>query len=115
SAGLTFVVKDEAIQVFTVEKARELLTTRVYYLGDIVQGVGPFGGSLQWGPFLDYQQTMANVKVIIEAIQNGIDPLSWKDKGGGPGTNTFHFPTMSIIVRASTEVHASLSTRFGGR
>src|SRR6476620_1690104 len=67
--GLTFVVKDETIQVVTVEKARGMLVTRVYYLGDVVQGVGPFGGSLTWGPYLDYQQTMANVGVVIDAIE----------------------------------------------
>mgnify|MGYP003345477235 CR=1 FL=1 len=47
--GLTFVVKDEIIQVVTVEKARNMLVTRVYYLGDLVQGVGPFGGVARWG------------------------------------------------------------------
>jgi hypothetical protein len=114
SAGLTFVVKDEAIQVVTVERARDLLVTRVYYLGDVVQGVGPFAGSLTWGPFVDHQQTMANVKLIIDAIQSSVDPLSWRERDG-PGSITFHFPSMSIIVRASTEVHATLGSKFGGR
>ncbi|HJZ58251.1 MAG TPA: hypothetical protein VKE74_25135, partial [Gemmataceae bacterium] len=85
--GLTFVVKDEMIQVVTVEKARDMLVTRVYYLGDVVQGVGPFSGSLTWGPYLDYQQTMANVQVLTDSIQDSIDPLSWK-KNGGPSTVT---------------------------
>ena len=112
--GLTFVVKGEAIQVVDVVRARDMLVTRVYYLGDVVQGVGPFGGALRWGTFLDYQQTMANVQVVMDAIQSGIDPLSWKDKGG-PGTVTFHFPSMSLIVRASSEVHASLGSKLGGK
>jgi hypothetical protein len=111
--GLTFVVKGETIQVMTVEKARDTLATRVYYLGDIVQGVGPFGGSLTWGPFLDYQQTMANVQLVMDSIQSSVDPLSWKAKGG-PGTITFHYPSMSIIVRASAEVHSALGSKIGG-
>jgi len=110
--GLTFVVKDEAIQVVTVEKARDMLVTRVYYLGDLVQATGPFGGAPQWGTFLDYQQTMANVETIVKSITKSIDPLSWKESGG-PGTVTFHYPSMSIIVRASAEVHASLSSKMG--
>ena len=110
--GLTFVVKDEIIQIVTVEKAREMLVTRVYYLGDVVQGIGPFGG-LNWGPFVDYQQTMQNVKMIMDSITSSIDPLSWRDKSG-PGSITFHFPSMSIIVRASTEVHATLGAKIGG-
>ncbi|MBA4063703.1 MAG: hypothetical protein C0501_08320 [Isosphaera sp.] len=112
--GLTFVVKDQVLQVVDVEKARNMLTTRVYYLGDLVTGVGPFAGSLTWGPFLDFQQTAANVDTIIKAITSSIDPLSWKDKGG-PNSITFHVPSMSLIVRASTEVHASLGSKLGGR
>jgi hypothetical protein len=113
--GLTFVVKDETIQVVTVEKARGMLVTRVYYLGDVVQGVGPFpGGPLIWGPQIDYQQTMSNVQVIIDAIETSVDPLCWK-KNGGPCTITFHYPSMSIIVRAPAEVHATLSSKIGPR
>jgi hypothetical protein len=111
--GLTFVVKDEAIQVVTAEKARDMLVTRVYYLGDLVQGVGPFGGAPQWGTFLDFQQTTANVETIVKSIQASVDPLSWKERGGA-GTITFHFPSMSIIVRASAEVHATLGSKMGG-
>lgn len=111
--GLTFVLKDETIQVVTVEKARDMLVTRVYYLGDLVQGVGPFGGALTWGPLVDYQQTMSNVQLVLDSIQDSIDPLSWK-KRGGPCTVTFHFPSMSLIVRASSEVHATLGSKLGG-
>jgi hypothetical protein len=110
--GLTFVVKDEAIQVVTVDKARDMLVTRVYYLGDLVQSTGPFGGAPQWGTFLDFQQTMANVETIVKSITASIDPLSWKERGG-PGTVTFHYPSMSIIVRASAEVHATLGSKMG--
>jgi hypothetical protein len=116
-AGLTFVMRDEAILAVTVEKARDLLVTRVYYLGDIVRGVGPLpGGAPTWGPWVDYQQTMANAKLIVDAIQSSIDPLSWRDKGGGPGSIAFDYPSMSLIVRASTEVHATLGSKLpGGR
>lgn len=112
--GLTYIVKDESIQVTDVQKARDMLVTRVYYLGDIVQGVGPFGGAPQWGTFLDFQQTMANVDTIIKAITSSIDPLCWREKGG-PCTITFHYPSMSIIVRASSEVHATLGASMGGK
>lgn len=108
--GLTFVVKDETIQVVTVERSRDMLVTRVYYLGDLIQGVGPFGGALQWGPLVDFQQTQANAQMIIDSIQGSVDPLSWQGKGGS-GTVTFHFPSMSLIVRASSEVHATLGSR----
>jgi hypothetical protein len=111
--GLTFVVKDEVIQIVTVEKARDLLVTRVYYLGDLAEGVGPFGG-VAAGPLLNLQQTLQNVDVLIKSIQQSVDPLCWK-ANGGPCTITFHYPSMSIIVRGSAEVHGSLSATFGGR
>ena len=110
--GLTFVVKDETIQVVTVEKARTMLVTRVYYLGDVVRG-GAFNGAAQFGTFLDFQQTMQNVDTIIKTITSTIDPLSWKENGG-PCSITFHYPSMSIIVRASTEVQATLGLKVGG-
>ncbi len=111
--GLTFVVRDESIQIVTVERSRDLLVTRVYYLGDLIQGVGALpGGAPQWGPFLDFQQTQANAKLIVDSIQASVDPLAWQGKGGA-GTVTFHYPSMSLIVRASSEVHASLGSRLG--
>lgn len=109
--GLTFVVKDETIQITTVERARNLLTTKVYYLGDLVRGTGPFGGP-EWGPFLNAEQTAENARLIVGMITKSIDPLSWRDNGG-PGTVTFHAPTGSIIVRASSEVHFTLGRSFG--
>ena len=109
--GLTFVVKDEIIQIVTVEKAREMLVTRVYYLGDIVKGIGTFGG-LAWGPYIDHEQTKANVKTIMDAITSSIDPLSWRG-ASGPGSITFDYLSMSLIVRASTEVHATLGAKLG--
>jgi hypothetical protein len=112
--GLTFVVKDETIQVVTVERSKTLLTTRVYYLGDLTQGVGPFG-DINWGPFLNAQQTQANVVALVDAIRK-IDPLSWDGRNtGGPGTITYHAPTQSIIVRNSAEVHFSLGNAFYGK
>ncbi|HEX4607085.1 MAG TPA: STN domain-containing protein [Urbifossiella sp.] len=110
--GLTFVVKDEVIQIVTVERSRDMLVTRVYYLGDLIQGVGPFGGALKWGPLLDFQQTQENAKLIVDSIQTSVDPLAWHGKGGA-GTVTFHFPSMSLIVRAPSEVHAALGSRIG--
>jgi hypothetical protein len=115
SQQLTFVVKDNLIQVVTIDKARTMLVTKAYYLGDIVQGVGPLnGGAIRWGPFLDYQQTMQNVNVLIDAIKVQVDPYVWKGEGGGPGSITFHFPSMSMIVRAPAEVHATLGNTFKG-
>ncbi len=109
---LTFIVKEEMIQVVTLERAEKELTTRSYYLGDLVQGVGPFGNAVVWGPNMSYQQTVTNSETIVKSITDSIDPRSWK-QAGGPCTITFHMPTMSVVVRASTEVHASMGYSVG--
>ena len=112
SQGLTFVVKDNIIQVVTIEKAQSMLTTKAYYIGDIVQAMGPFGGAVKWGTYLDYQQTESNVKMIVESIR-GVDPMAWRERTGGPSSVTFHYPSMSIIVKAPAEVHATLGSKLG--
>lgn len=108
--GLTFVVRDETIQIVTIEKSRTLLTTKVYYLGDLIRGTGPFG-DFRFGPVLNMEQTQANAAALAEAIKK-IDPLSWLGEGGA-GTVTFHYPSLSLIVRNSAEVHHSLGRSFG--
>lgn len=90
-----------------------MLVTRVYYLGDLAKGVGPFG-AVQWGPNLNLQQTLANADTIVKAIKQSVDPMCWKENGG-PCTITFHYPSMAIIVKASAEVHSSLGSALNGR
>lgn len=108
SQGLTFVIKDKAIVVLSLEKARESLVTRSYYLGEAV--AAGFGGAIGLGPVLDAQQTVQNAQLIIDAIKRGVDPMVWSDKSG-PASITFHYPSLSIIVRAPAEVQAGLSSK----
>lgn len=115
SQGLTFVVKDRLLQVVTLQKAETLQVTRAYYLGELLTGSGPFpGGAPVWGPQLDYQQTLANAKLIVDSIISSVDPMVWKENRG-PATITFHQPSMSLIVRAPTEVHASFRGKLSGK
>jgi hypothetical protein len=113
SQGLTFIVKDKVIQVVTLEKAQQSLVTRAYYLGDVISLTGkPFSGAVTWGPIADAQQTAHNAQFIIDAITQSVDPLTWKPKGG-PSTVVFHYPSLSLIVRAPAEVHATLGSKHG--
>ena len=115
SQGLTFIIKDKILQVVSVEKARENMVTRSYEIRDLVQTGGAFNGAVTWGPYVDFQQTQQNAQMMIDAISGSIDPMVWKGKGGGPATITFHYPSMSIIVRAPSEVHSDLSKSLKGR
>lgn len=106
---LTFVVKGEMIQVVTLERAERELTTRSYYLGDLVTGTGQFGNSILYGPAASYQQSLVNADNLVNAIKDSIDPRAWKDKGGACSV-TFHMPSLSVVVKASTEVHALMGS-----
>lgn len=109
SNQLTFLVKGEMIQVVTLERAERELTTRSYYLGDLVSGTGPFGNAILFGPAASYQQAVQNAEQIVKAIKESIDPRAWKDNGGACSV-TFHMPSLSVVVKASTEVHALMGS-----
>jgi hypothetical protein len=112
SQGLTYIIKDKVIQVVTLERAKETLVTRAYYLGDVIALSGPFGGAVTWGPVIDFQSTMQNAKLIIDSIQASIDPLIWNTPTSrGPASIIFHAPSLSLIVRAPAEVHATLGSK----
>lgn len=107
SKGLTFVLRDNVIQVVTVEDAKKQCVARAYDVRDLVSGGVVVGNLGPWGAFLDYQAAAANAQIIIDAIEKGVEPAAW-DRAGGVGSITFHHGTMSLIVRAPSEVHADL-------
>ncbi len=106
--GLTFVISENIIQVVTIDQAKKFSVTRAYDVRDIVMGGGAFNTLTLYGPYIDAQQTAVNAQLLIQSIQKTIDPSVWKDASGGPATVTFNFATMSLIVRAPSEVHAEL-------
>ena len=108
--GLSYIIRNETIQVMTLEKAREQMITKVYYIGDLVAGDGPYGGAAFYGPALGAEQTMANANRLVKMIREGVDPMSWRE-GGGNGSIAFHYPSLSIIVRQTAEVHALMGNR----
>jgi hypothetical protein len=105
--GLTYVIKDQAIQVTSTQKARDLMIVRSYYIGDLLGngGIGAF--ALAQAP-VSQLQVAQQVKQLIEMIQASIDPLSWKESGG-MGSITFHAPASSLVIKQSAEVHAMLA------
>lgn len=115
SLGMTFIIRDKIIKVVSVEEARKNMMTRAYEIRDVVQAGGPFNGGATWGPYLDYMQTQRNAEMLVESIVNGVDPNAWSTRGG-TSTITFNYATMSIIVRAPSEVHYSLGqAMYGGK
>lgn len=107
--GLTYIVKDETIQIVSMAKARETMVIRAYPIGDLLGVGGGPGDPLTnfFGPGLGQVQRMQNVANIINMIQTTVDPNSWQ-VNGGPGSVAFDFGTMSLVVKNSAEVHAMI-------
>jgi hypothetical protein len=124
--GMTYVVKDQAILVTSVQRAREMMVVRSYYIGDLLAGSalsrtpGILPNGLPYAPFSPAAQQLQAVgmaetaKMIIDMIQTSVDPQSWQ-ANGGPGTIVFHAPSMSVIVKQSAEVHALMGGGAGLR
>jgi hypothetical protein len=98
SLGLSFVVSDGVVFVTTVNRAKMMLTTKVYAVGDLVKGP----------EFTTGLQEFLNATMLMGIVM-GIEPDSW-DARGGPGTVRYYPPTMGLIVRQSAEVHAMLKS-----
>jgi hypothetical protein len=102
--GLTYIVKGEAIQVVTPQEARDIMTVRAYYLGDLA-GAADF----QFGPAFNQLQMRDTVNALIQQIVGTIEPDSWAvNNNGGKGTIVFDPRTLSLIVKQSAEVHYML-------
>jgi hypothetical protein len=99
--GLTYIVKDETIFVTTPTKAKDYMTVRTYYVGDLVPQY-----DLRFGPFLGQLEAAQTVAQLVNMIQNNVDKESWEANGKeGGGTVVFNPATMSLIVKQSAEVH----------
>jgi hypothetical protein len=111
--GLTYVIKDELIYVTTPEKARNMMVTRVYPIGDLVTGQGVMGNPFQVGPVLAAQNEQTIAKMIVDMIKESIDPMSWQGNSG-QGTITYSPINKAIIVRQSSEIQLMLKGSLGG-
>jgi hypothetical protein len=88
--GLTYVVKDEAIQVVSPRQAAEMMSVRVYYVGDLA--------ATPW-----------QAAYLIDLIQSTIAPESWR-VNGGLGTIVYDPVRQALIIKQSAEFHPVLSS-----
>src|SRR5262249_50720291 len=96
--GLTYIVKEGAIQVTTEERAKQTLTVRTYYIGDL----------LGFAPGVRFSPYARAINDIIGLIVSSVEPQSWW-VNGGPGRIVFDPVTRSLIVSQTAEIHYMLS------
>lgn len=97
--GLTYVMKDETIQVVTPERARQMMVVRVHAVMDLC-GPPPSDDSPR-------HQTNRNALHLMRIIQNMIEPELW-DINDGAASITYHYSTVTLTVRAPAELHLRL-------
>lgn len=107
--GLGYILKEGAVQILTAQKARDTMVIRTYPISDIVV---PGVYAQMFGPFISQIQMFGNAQGIINLVQTSVDPPMWA-ANGGPATITFLPQTMSLVVRASAEMHYSIAGSLG--
>lgn len=109
--GLTYIIKDETIQVVSALKAKDMMVVRSYYIGDLLGSRGGPGDPLTYiyGPAIQQVQMIQNLASIMDLIQMSFDPQSWQS-GGGSGAVYFHYPTLSLVIKQSAEVHGMIAS-----
>ena len=104
--GMTFVIKEDYIQIVTLEEARRSCVKRAYYIGDIL--TSPVGGGATYGPQYDFALSNQIAQMLVDNVRKSIDPSVW-DGNGGFATVSFHAPSLSLVVSAPAEVQADVS------
>jgi hypothetical protein len=92
--GLTFIIRNEVVQVVTPKIAKTVLVTRTYYVSDLSDSA--------CGSF-----STEEAALFMNMIQSTIDPKSWKGSGG-EGTITYNPVTLSVTIKQSAEFHGVL-------
>jgi hypothetical protein len=100
--GLTYVINKEVIQITTEERAKQMFSTRTYYVGDLI-GLTDY----RLGGLNSRAQAMLAINDIIGMIVGSVEPQSWW-VNGGPGTIAFDPRTMSLIIKQTAEIHYML-------
>ncbi len=102
--GLTYIVKEEMIQITSPLRAQNELTTRFYPLDDVFSLGVPFG--FAFNPQFRALSNAAKAEQLIETIKSLVEPGSWRPNG--PGTITYEPITNTLIIRNTAEVINSL-------
>ena len=97
---LTYLVKDEVLQITTVEAAEQNLVTRLYFL----EGIGITG---------------KDADSIIRLVQATVVPDTWESLGG-PSTMQPYFPSgrsrsrPCLVISTTSDVHQQISPLLDG-
>ena len=107
--NLAYVIKDEALQITSRERASQMTTTRAYYIGDLVTVL-----DLRVPPLLSQLAMIETVNRIIAMVQQQVEPQSWRSNNpDAAGVIVFDPLSMSLVIKQTAEVHFLLGSSLG--
>jgi len=99
--NMTYVVKDQAVQITSIPRAKDMLSVRAYYVGDLVPVV-----DMRLPAFLNQAQAYQTMQMLVVTITQTVEPESWEVNGkGGMGTIAFDPVRFQLIIKQTAEVH----------
>ena len=105
--NLAYVVKDEAIQITTRERASQMTTVRTYNLGDLAAV-----SNTRLPGYVNQAIAIQNITNLIQTITSTVDPQSWKvNNPDAVGVIAFDPVTNSLTIKQAAEVHYKLGGR----
>jgi hypothetical protein len=114
-ARLTFVIKDEALQITTTERAKGKLRMFTYPVADLVIPIGSGDCELapflcRWCPDMAKKRTPGETAedVLIRLITSTIEPSSWSDVGG-KGTIQYFPMGLAMVINQTQDVQEQIA------
>jgi type II secretory pathway component GspD/PulD (secretin) len=114
-ARLTYVIKDEALQITTEEAARGKLKMVTYQVADLILPIG--GGDGELPPFLcrKYPELAGKrapgttaEEALIRLITQTVEPSSWSEVGG-KGTIQYYPLGLALVVNQTQDVQEQIA------
>jgi hypothetical protein len=103
--GLTWAIKDAAVQVITPDKIKDFMVSRAYPVGDLISPVA----NNRMPMWLQKQYMYNQAQQLMQTIVSMIEPNSWQGTSEkGYGTISYNEATMSIVVNHTAEMHYML-------
>jgi hypothetical protein len=102
---LTYIIRDETVQVVSLAKARDSVVQKTFYVGHLLAGGAFEDAGIRFVPGLDAAQQAQNAQALIDSIK-AIEPQSWQPNG--PGSINYNPLTKSITIRQTAEFQSIL-------
>jgi hypothetical protein len=97
-AHLTYVVKDDVLQITTEAEARGKLMTRTYPVADLIDADASALLGVDVPPWIKLNKE----ETLVSFITYNVLPRSWADVGGKASVE-FHSPTQSLVVNQTPD------------